>query len=677
MMNKFKRLCVLVVAAVTSFSFFVGCKKEDNSGSDNRPSDAQPVKKYTYTNGIHDFTSPQKDGYLVKNNISEYIIVMPEKLDSDLVVACNELKTLFAEATGAKLSTVTDSGEGFVHNASQKYISIGNTKLLESSGLDIDVAKLGPQGVRILTKDNNVYINSGSSIGCVFGVYDFLEILFDFDAFADDCYSLNKQDTVPLRDFNVTDIPDIEMRIPGWGAVLRGGDNYKYRMRMPYDQSTYIMSVGDTENGASRKRIHNSLSILPPSSSPKAWIADSGQQLCYTAHGDSVQYEAMVDRIAYVIERSLIDYPREEYPLQNTVTLTMEDDVGYCACSGCIEAQAKYGTASGAIIVMCNKVMEKVDAWMSLPENEAYRRDNLTLMFFAYMGFINAPAHYDEAQDKYVVNHPDLVMREDVGVYYAILTGFNYNLNVYDPDSESGLINSLKWFDIASSMYLWTYGVNFSSYWMPDNSLAFYNNETLNLFAYGKAKFLYNQCAWNSDNVTAFQGLKAYMDAKLSWNVNVDTNELIDKWFNAMFKDAAPIMKRLYQEETNYSLIMLSKADQLKASYLDFNADQIEYWDYGTLLGWLDIIDEARDAIIGYKIVNPELYAVLKEHIDIEWISPAYALMKIYGESYLDPTLYQSIISYFKNDIYQLPTLYLHEDLGMSGALQTWIKTLP
>ena len=167
------------------------------------------------------------------------------------------------------------------------------------------------------------------------------------------------------------------------------------------------------------------------------------------------------------------------------------------------------------------------------------------------------------------------------------------------------------------------------------------------------------------------------MDAKLSWNVNVDTNELIDKWFNAMFKDAAPIMKRLYQEETNYSLIMLSKADQLKASYLDFNADQIEYWDYGTLLGWLDIIDEARDAIIGYKIVNPELYAVLKEHIDIEWISPAYALMKIYGESYLDPTLYQSIISYFKNDIYQLPTLYLHEDLGMSGALQTWIKTLP
>ena len=674
-----KKILSLILATVTCVGFLAGCKdnNSNNSSDENRPTDTQPVKKYAYTDGVHDFTATEANGYIVKNGKTEYAIVVPENLDSNLIVACNDLKSLFEEATGAKLSMITEKGEGLTHNANQKYISIGNTKLFASSGLQIDTAQLGQQGVRILTKDNNVYINSGGSLGCVFGVYDFLEILFNFDQFAEDCYYLDKATDVKLRNFNVTDIPDIEMRIPGWGAVEEGKNNLRFRMRMPYNQSTYIMSVGDVENGATRQSIHNSFNILPPKSSPSAWIADSGQQLCYTAHGDPEQYEAMVDRIAYVMEQSLIEYPVAKYPLLNTLTLTMQDGPGYCNCSACNKAKEKYGTASGAVIVMCNEVMERLDAWMELPENEPYKRDDLTLMFFAYMGFIDAPAHYDEQQGKYVVNHPDLEMRDDVVVYYAVLSGFQYMVDVYDPINESGLENSLKWFDIASSMYLWTYGINFSSYWMPDNCLTFFDSDAYQLFAYGKAKFLYNQCAWNSANFTAFQGLKAYVESKLSWNVTLDADVLIEKWFNAMFKDAAPIMKSLYQAESNYSLILMEKAGRLNsATYLVFNVDRMEYWPYEMLLDWIDMIDDARVAIAGYKLVNPELYTMLKTHIDLEWISPAYALVNIYGESYLKPEVYREMIEYFKSDIYPLAPLMLDEDAGEDGTIQKWIETL-
>ena len=93
---------------------------------------------------------------------------------------------------------------------------------------------------------------------------------------------------------------------------------------------------------------------------------------------------------------------------------------------------------------------------MNLTENAAYKRENLTLVFFAYAAFVEAPAHYDESQGKYVINHPDLEMRDDVGVYYAISSGLNYQLNIYDKASEKGVENSLKWFDISSSVYLWT-----------------------------------------------------------------------------------------------------------------------------------------------------------------------------------------------------------------------------
>lgn len=657
-----KRIIALMLSLLSLCSFAFGCKEETEG------SNGAAQKKYLYTDGVHDFTAPETSEYMVQNGKSDYVIVLPAEADSHLILAESELKLFFAEATGVALDTVTETEAGLEHNDDAKYISLGETKMLESSGIEIDKELLGLQGARIVTKGKTVYVTGGSSIGTLNAVYDFLGILFDYEQFAYDCYSLNETNTVKLCNFNVTDVPDIEMRVSSWKLVENNPENLQYRLRTR-GSGEYIMPVGDTENGAAEATIHNSSNVLPREAptSRESWFSDQSgtgadnTQVCYTAHGIEEDYEAMVERIAYVIERSLIKYTPEKYPLRNLVTFTHEDNATtMCHCATCSAAIEKYGTQSAAAIILCNNVRAKLEEWMNLPENAEYKRDDLTLVFFAYAAFVEAPAHYDEKQGKYVINHPDLQMRDDVGVYYAVSSGLQYQLNIYDEASAQGVENSLKWFDISSSVYLWTYDANFGNYLFRTAGTNFYDTDAYQFFAAGGTKLMYNQCDWSGANATSFQMLDIYLDARMQWDTTQDINELTERWFKGMFKEAADVMYDLYVQENLHAVVVANETGKIsKTGIINYSIGR-EYWPYETLKSWLDKIDEARALIAKYQKTEPELYKVLKEHIDIEWVCPAYYMLSCNDDSLSDET-YNTMVNYFLSDISLLKDFQLAE----------------
>ncbi len=672
-----KRIIALLLSALCVCSFAVGCK----DGSESNEGTGQAKEKYRYTDGAHDFTAPETDEYMVQDGKSDYKILLPTEADSNLIVAESELKLFFAEATGVRLETVTETGEGIEHSADAKYISLGGTKMLESANIEIDKQLLGTQGLRIVTKDKTVYISGANTVGTLNGVYDFLNILFDYEQYAYDCYTINETNTVKLRNFNVTDVPDIEMRCSSWKLLENNSENLQYRLRMR-GNGEYILPVGDTENGAAEATIHNSSNVLPKEAptSRESWFSDQSgtgadnTQVCYTAHGIQEDYDAMVERIAYVIERSLIKYTPGKYPLRNVVTFTHEDNANtMCRCDWCVEAQAKYGTQSGAAIVLCNKVRAKLEEWMNLPENAEYKRENLTLVFFAYAAFLEAPAHYDEAQGKYVINHPDLQMRDDVGVYYAVSSGLNFQLNIYDEASKEGLENSLKWFDIASSVCLWTYDANFGNYLFRTAGTNFYDTDAYQFFAASGTHLMYNQCDWSGANATSFQMLDIWLDTKMQWDTTQDINELTQRWFKAMFKDAADVMYDLYIQENTWALIVANETGKIsQTGIINYSIDR-EYWQYEMLKSWLDKIDEARALIAKYETRDPELYKTLKEHIDIEWVCPAYYMISFNDDSLTD-TKYNEMVTYFKTDISELKNFQFAERSFMT--ISDWASDL-
>ena len=659
-----KRIVSVLLSLVTCFGFLGACNEEETSTTEK----AYVAQKFTYTDGVHVLTAPEIDPYLVRNGNTEYKLVLPETQGKYIAAAESDFRTFFQEATGINIKTVTESGEGLTHNASDKYISIGQTKLLESADLDIDYDSLGIEGVRIVTKDNNIYLVGGADEGSLYAVYDFMQIVFDFEIYYHDCWVINKATDVKLRQFDVTDIPDLPLRRNGWGNVADNVNNIGFRFRSPYSFSDCLIPAGDEEHGATPQSIHNSDNVLPSSywkvEHPR-WFSDAGgnlPQLCYTAHGDKREYNAMVEQIVKVFVSNLRDYPIADFPRHNYISLTMEDNWATCSCTACVNARYLYGNDTGAVIVLCNNVMERLQEEMQKPENIEYYRKDLKLVFFAYHNFVDAPATYSEKKGEYVPNHPDLQMREDVGVYFAQSTDMQYLVNIYDEQNQEAREICLKWASLTDNVYLWTYQINFLSYLTMHDSFNFYTSEAYQFYASLGADAFSNQGAKQLKDLSNFNGLKAFLDYKLAWDSTLDEEKLTDEWFENMYGVTAPIMRELFNAERKHNLLIMNNSGNLSNFKLSVNMYKPTYWPLSTLRSWIDSCEKALAmAEDMYAKYEPQTYQMIKEHIDMEWVPSAYLILSLYESSYIPTEEYNGYLDYFDEVFLHLGSMTVNE----------------
>lgn len=636
-----KKWFIGLLTAMIACSSLSGCKKKEETYE-------QP-EKYRYTEGVHDYTAPVIESkYLVKNGGTEYKILMPQTISEDLRVARDELIYFFNEATNIELTFEGENEAGKTHDAQAKYISLGNTKMLQSTEITADKAVLGENGCRIATKDNTVYITGTSDQGTLFAVYDFLSITFNYEWYDHDYFEIDRNVlNVKLRNFNVFDKPDFDRREYGCGLLSENVNNSQYRSRFNWYYWNTTMPIGDTTEGSGNttvRNVHNSPMWLPltaPTTKPE-WISTNGVQLCYTARGSETLYNEMVDRLAFVLIDCLKKYPVAEYPNYTQATLTIEDEYpAVCDCSGCRAAKEKYGTDSGAAIVLCNNLMAKARVWMDEKDengnyvNEKYRREKFVLRFFAYSQFVAAPAHYDEAQGKYVVNHPDLVMRDDVGVWHAINNSMQYQLSIYSEENKKHLENSSAWFDISPNTYIWTYAQN---YWEPLTMFDSFNHYTSDAYQWYKVKnvqaALQESIGVGNNEITAFQSLKMYLASKLYWDCTLDEKELTDKWFNAMYREGAPYMRQLFNDMRANAMKIWNDDKLLSTGTIAKNTLTKANYTQNMLNTWMNYCNSAIEAIEATYRYNPELKAKLVKNAEREWVSPAYCALRLYSSDY-------------------------------------------
>ena len=144
-----KHITAILLIVVFAFSF-AACKKSDN-GSSSSDSDSSNTTDVTQ-DANHNFSYTETDNYLLKDGATEYKIVIPSgSVSTELSVARDELVRLFKEATGVTLQVVADTG--LTHSSDNKYISLGNTTVYKTCGLNADTSALKKDGAKILTKD--------------------------------------------------------------------------------------------------------------------------------------------------------------------------------------------------------------------------------------------------------------------------------------------------------------------------------------------------------------------------------------------------------------------------------------------------------------------------------------------------------------------------------------------
>lgn len=672
-------LCLVSVCVFSGCSGCSGCSKNKNEVS---------VLSGVEYNGVHELNATETNSWLVKDGKTDYEVVVPSETSALVNVAKDEFIDLFRMATGITLSIVKD--EGLTHTPNGKYISLGETTIFKSSGLSVDKKELGKDGVRIITKDETVYLIGGSDYGTIYSVYDFMKLTFDYEYFYDDCIQIEKGvKNKKLLKYGVKDIPDMKDRKGGWFPQLwKNEDNIAYRFKLASasSQITDLPAYTDfDETKSAGYTVHTTDDLLPKATyqqkHPKWYTtvtAEGGKQLCYTARGNSKEFEAMAAECAKKIEFALTVNTPADKPFINNCYIGMEDTYDACACEECTRLKEYYGAESGAVCIFVNRVAQLVDEWMNDPENAEYYREDFHIMLLAYNNFIDAPVKYDETAKKYVAVDDKVKLRDNVGVYYADIKQ-DWQSSLFSTANEKTLVNLQGWSELTNRIDHYVYAINYNTNGtnlIPYDTFNYFTDEMFKYYMSigSRGYYVCNIGGYsnNGDYESNWGKLKLYLQANLLWDCNQSESELMDKWFNATFADAAPAMRSLFDLQRVYMSEISNKNEFYMQDSIYINFKQKNLFPQNVLLQWMGVCDTAAKAIAKYKSTDAQYYKTLLTHIEAEYIAPAYIYLSLYKEDLLDGAKYE-----VRDRIYNALSLMGVEDIRLEGFSNTsLIKSL-
>ena len=676
----------LVVALVMPMT---ACKKKKNNGDGEFLYDEPAVYE-----GTHVMTAPDTAVDMVVNGETDYILVYPAAgLTTEMRTARDEFAYLFQKATGATISSTSDGAQ---HSAGAKVISLGETTQFLSSGLSYDKQALGLDGVRIITKDNSVYILGGSDYGVIYGVYDFMQICFNYESYYRNCMEIDRVENLKLKNFDVTDLPDITLRNYSNGQVSTSYNNARWyeteaglttsetsnimhRLRLK-DRSTFLMPIHSAFSTSSASaNVHNTDEYIAGATGSYVadWKSNNGNQLCYTTRGDAEAWEALAQWCAKKLEFSLESYKPADYPYRNYATLTMEDNGNYCTCDWCVEQYEKDNKSyAGAVIRLCNRIMEIVDEWMNDPKNADSKRENFVLLFFSYNYLANVPVVTNE-KGEFLPASTDVVCRDDVGVFYCWNYG-NCTRDVYDSANDESRTNSKKWATISNTVWYWLYSVSYTAYEYFFDTFNFINSESFNFLANNHADYFFFQGKFGTEEVSTYDNLEEYLVAKLAWNANLDVKELTKNYFAAMYGDAADAMFEIFSDTRLHSANLA-----MNESYVETHGgspNKPQFFPYSTYLRPMaDKYENALSIIEPLSITDNSSYILIKTRIELEYLAVLYQILELYGSSAVMPFTAEQKSEYVQKlrDILKNYKVAVREGRnGVTPTVNDWVEGL-
>ncbi|MGN1077665.1 MAG: DUF4838 domain-containing protein [Candidatus Gallimonas sp.] len=649
-----KRKIVKALAICWTFVLILsvcGCNGGGTSNSGGKNHTDTPYNELAeYTGGKHIFNVKETSSYLLKDGITHYAILISENAKVNERTAATEFYTLFKEATGVTLDIVSDQDVSWSETA--EYISFGENAFADASGVTTTEEVKG-NGYIIKTAGKSIIVKGGQSIGTLFGAYELLNQLFGYMCYAVDCYYIDRGvKDVRFCEYDILDNPDIDQRLANYGVIYNSPElAHKLRFQLQYAE-VYLNPT---------RAFHNTLEYLPKDQfigEHSKWYSTGGDQLCYTAHGDETEFDAMVDAMADALKPYI-----EAEPEKRIITVTQEDIYSWCECETCSALRAYYGTDAASNIIFVNAVAEKIEQWLK----ESYPGRDLTIATFAYHRSENPPAVKD-ADGKWHPIDQKVVARDNVTILYAPLVLMEFNHSV--EDEENSTIKDILegWEACTSHIAVWNYQTHFISYFMPYDTFAVCREQYKRYIDLG-ASWIFDQGQQNNGNSTGFSMLKIYLNSQWGWDVNRDYTTLVDNFFENYFgkKDGA---MRTFYEEMRAWLNYLDVEGILGGRCTD-TGDSSEYWPQQLVNQWLGYIDDAYSEIEPLKITDPDTYKLLERHIRLESMMPRYMAIRYYIGSY-SSSEQQKMKSEFAADCGDLGITKVREMGDISVLIGDW-----
>lgn len=641
----------------------VACDKNFNGGNNtNNGGGSVTMREQIYKDGVHVYDYTETDKYVVQNGQSDYKVVLSANPSSREKLAADELVFFFEEATGVILPIVSDSS--IAYNPDNKVICLGKneyyrTAYSNENALSTDGKNLEHDGFMIETVGNGIFIFGDYAEGALFGVYRYLALEFNYDCYSNTAYYLDKNvNNVVLKDFSVIDVPDYRFRSCGYFHIINA-DPTEYRMGFDHGEGYAIGS-----NSA-----HTSFIYLPKETYQKdheKWYSLDGTQLCFYARGDADEYEAMLNEMLEIMK----GYFKTDDGL--FFRLGHADSLTWCACDACDASEKKYGAKAASVIIFANELAKKMDAWLATEEGKPYARDyRITVLGYGPNSTLRPPAVYDESTGEWEPSSNDVVCHKRVVPWYAPLE-INYNYTIFEQQNRQYLDYFYGWASLCDEMSLYLYSTNYKYFLTPT---AFFE-QLQGMYQLGAAAggyFVFDLGQrLQAGGVTAWHVFKSYLISKLSWNVNLDIDQLTKQFFKGYFGVSADSMMNFYQSYRVHAEYTVNHVYSAGVSvYMPLN--DARYWPKNILDQWNGYVEKALSEIEVLKRVDPIAYQQYYDRITLERISLYYLMVELHKNSYNDDFVQHMKLS-FKEDCSRLGVTVTGESasLTIDAVLKGW-----
>lgn len=600
MKKSINRIIITLLIFIFSFSL-VACGKDDDSNY---------VINNT-SNPNHSVSVKLTEEYLMKDGTTDYKILIPSQDSALINFAVSEFKEIFFESTGVRMTSALDND----YDKEGKYISFGQTALFNEKGLVAD-SSLTTSGFKIQTIDNDIFIYGNNDKATLYGVYEFLYYIIDFECIVDSYYAKQNVKEISLMEYDITEIADIEYRLIN-SPFLSKDNRLRYMLRQEAFRDMFMNFHGTS---------HNAMSILPLADyydkHPK-WYAASQTQLSYCAQGDEQEYQAMLETFTEKLKNTI-----KADPTKCVAKFGGSDDQTYDDSPAQLEITKKYGAESASCILFLNDVLDNIYEWFETEDGAPYKRD-FRIMMSAYFRTEKAPAAYNEETGEFEgIN--GIRCHEKLAVDLAPIN-IDYTYSVKDSRNKIYYDNMRAWGAVCNEVFLWSYGIYFHGYFcLYDNIYTL--QDLYQAEVESNVKYAANQASDYEEALpSAYGALRFYLDAKLQWNCKADVDALIENFFDKYFLELSDDMFEIFKFTRTYIAYARTRSSEISAvQSCQLYPVEKGTWEKPFLTQSLKMYDNAIENIKTFYVEGSAEYNKLYKRIACERLAPLYLLLQLY-----------------------------------------------
>ena len=362
-----------------------------------------------------------------------------------------------------------------------------------------DEEPLGESGFIYRIFDKDIRFEAETEQAAVYAVYDFLERVVGCR------YFTSSEEYVPY-DANLTVCFKETRMVP----ILDFREVYYWDFEDPAFAEKHKMAPSKQHQGWGFW-CHSFQNLVPAEeffdSHPEYFSLREGKrigknsQLCLS---NPEVFDLLVRRLRIEVEK----HPEAKY-----WSVSQNDNDAYCECEECRRLNEEDGSPMGSVLRFVNRVAAE------FPDK--------IISTLAYWYTRTAPK----------LTRPD----ENVHIMLCNIEA-NRGLPIeVDPRSVSSKQELLDWKEICDHLFLWDYCVQFRNLVSPFPNLRVLA-PNIRFFVENHVRALFSQC--NGLRGGEFSALRGYLLAKLMWEPDRDSEEIIREFLDGYYKQAAPFILR-------------------------------------------------------------------------------------------------------------------------------------